>query len=342
VDYLFSTAKARQILVSFFKNYYLIPIALVFTLIASMIVPSFTNSYNIQSILIMMSIYGFLALGQCMCMFIAEVNMALGANIAFAPITAMTITRMIYRANGIEIVRARIYLLGGGGFLLVFTLVVSVLLMLLIGFIVVNYRLPSLLVTFGMQNVLIGLCYLIGGQFNMILTEMKYIDIFGSVTVGRSVPISLIILLFFVVSIALLLKYTRFGVYIHATGGNEKAAIYAGIKTRFWKMLAYAISGVCSGMAAIFYSSRLQSIAPTQGLNLQFFGLSVAVLGGIKLRGGGGNVIGTFLSSLLIALIINFMQMSVIPSWYQTIIMGAVVMTAAVLQQRQPSRSKLN
>jgi ribose/xylose/arabinose/galactoside ABC-type transport system permease subunit len=318
------------------KNYlFLILLAILAT--GALLSPNFLSHYNVQSFLIMLSIYGFLAFGQSMVMFVSEINMSLGSQMAFAPIAAMFVTKRIFSARGLPFIEGNIYIVDGLPYLLVLTLIFGIILGLVTGWIVVFFKAPSLVITLGMMYVLAGGCYMLAGQFNMFLSRLEHVGAIGSGLVGP-IPLAFIIFAAATIAVVLLMKYTRFGNRLYATGGNEKAAIYAGINTKFWKVLAFTLSGFFASIAAVIYSSRMESIDPLQGSGLLYYTIAISVIGGISMLGGSGSMLGTAVGSAILAIAINIMQMSAVDSWYQTIIVGLIIVIAAMQQMRHPSR----
>jgi ribose/xylose/arabinose/galactoside ABC-type transport system permease subunit len=319
------------------KKNYLILILFSVLILGRWLSPNFLSLYNVQSFLIMLSIYGFLAIGQSMVMFVSEINMSLGSQMAFAPIAAMFVTKRIFAARGIPFISGNIYIVDGLYYLLVFTLLFGLALGFVTGLIIVYFKVPSLVITLGMMYVLGGGCYMLAGQFNMFLSRLPQVGALGSGLVGP-VPVAFILFSIAAVLITLLMRYTRFGNRLYATGGNEKAAIYAGIDTKFWKVAAFTLSGFCASVSAVIYSSRMESIDPLQGSGLLYYTIAISVIGGISMTGGSGSVLGTAIGSAILAIAINIMQMSAIDSWYQTIIVGTIIVIAAMQQMRHPSR----
>jgi ribose/xylose/arabinose/galactoside ABC-type transport system permease subunit len=319
------------------KKHYLILILFSILILGKWLSPNFLSLYNVQSFLIMLSIYGFLAIGQSMVMFVSEINMSLGSQMAFAPIAAMFVTKQVFAARGIPFISGNIYIVDGLYYLLIFTLVFGAALGFLTGLIIVRFKVPSLVITLGMMYVLGGGCYMLAGQFNMFLSKLPHVGALGSGLVGP-IPVAFILFSAATVSIVLLMKYTRFGNRLYATGGNEKAAIYAGIDTRFWKVVAFTASGLCASVSAVIYSSRMESIDPLQGSGLLYYTIAISVIGGINMMGGSGSILGTAVGSAILAIAINIMQMSAVDSWYQTIIVGTIIVIAAMQQMKHPSR----
>jgi ribose/xylose/arabinose/galactoside ABC-type transport system permease subunit len=119
---------------------------------------------------------------------------------------------------------------------------------------------------------------------------------------------------------------------IYATGGNERAAIYSGINTKKWKIVAFAISGTLASISGLIFSSRVESIDPVQGMGYQMFALAIAVVGGVSMEGGRGTLVGTLLATAIVALVFNVMSLFNLYAWYQTMFIGAIIVSAAIQQ----------
>jgi ribose/xylose/arabinose/galactoside ABC-type transport system permease subunit len=126
----------------------------------------------------------------------------------------------------------------------------------------------------------------------------------------------------------LIVKFTKVGPRIYSTGGNEKAAIYSGINPNIWKIIAFTISGFCAGLAALIYCSRLESVEVTQATGYEFIAIAIVVIGGTTLEGGRGSVLGSILASIILGLVINIITLIGLVVWYQTIIIGIIIITA--------------
>lgn len=96
------------------------------------------------------------------------------------------------------------------------------------------------------------------------------------------------------------LKYTRFGVAIYATGGDEEAAEKAGVNTNFVVLMSFTIAGVLCGFAGLNLTGFLGAASPGLASNALFTSFTAAVIGGISLFGGRGNIIGALGGTILI------------------------------------------
>ena len=316
------------------KNYLLISLILLI-IIGTVTNSAFLSKANIKGLLVTTAIYGLVAIGQSLVMLVSELNLTLGSSMAFSPILALWLTKKIFAGSDRVIVKNGIQVVDGLWYIILFTIIISIIVGLIIGLIRVNSGVSSLIISLGMTYVLQGASYIISGSNLAYLSDIKNVNWLGTAAIG---PFPVCFLLFLLVGLTFifLMRYTRFGLRLYATGGNEKAAVYSGIKTKFWKALALAISGLCSGLAAIVYSSRMESIDPIQGDGLQFYALSTAIIGGFSIGGGKGSLSGTLIASLILVIALNLMQIAGIASWYQTIILGVIILAASVQTSRKP------
>jgi ribose transport system permease protein len=167
------------------------------------------------------------------------------------------------------------------------------------GLLSVGLGVPSFIVTLGTLEIARGLAYLTTDS------QTKYI---GAAVEGLATPIrGLGISVGFIVSVLVIivgqvvLSRTVFGRYLVAIGTNESAVRLAGINPRPAKLAVFAITGLLSGLAAVFYTARLGSSDPNAGAGLELAAIAAVVIGGTSLMGGRGSVINTFFGVLIIA-----------------------------------------
>ncbi|HOQ63989.1 MAG TPA: ribose ABC transporter permease, partial [Clostridia bacterium] len=120
----------------------------------------------------------------------------------------------------------------------------------------------------------------------------------------------------------------------YAIGGNEEASLLSGINVVKTKMLAYMASGLMAGMAGIIITARVASATPTAGQSYEMDAIAAVVIGGTSLRGGEGKVLYTIVGALIIGMLNNIQTLIGVDSYYQTIIKGAVILLAVLLDAR--------
>ena len=135
------------------KNYLLF--SLILLIVAGTLVnDAFLSTANLKGLLFTVAIYGLLAVGQSLNMLVSELNLTLGASMAFSPILAIWIARNIYAASGVEIVRSGVQLVGGVPLIVFLVLLISVLVGVTIGSIRFKFGVSSLCIKLGMSYLL--------------------------------------------------------------------------------------------------------------------------------------------------------------------------------------------
>ncbi|MCB9781689.1 MAG: hypothetical protein H6751_01840 [Candidatus Omnitrophica bacterium] len=129
----------------------------------------------------------------------------------------------------------------------------------------------------------------------------------------------------------LFLRFTRWGTYVYAIGGNETAARLSGIQVDRIKIIAYTLSGMLAGVAAIFLTSKLHTLDPNLAKGYELKVIAAVVIGGTSLMGGEGSVWGTLIgAALLFVLNYALVHLGMEDIWSDLFI-GAIIILAAVL-----------
>ncbi len=148
-------------------------------------------------------------------------------------------------------------------------------------------------------------------------------------------PIPLFIILISTAVVALILRHTRFGRHLYAVGSNEVATRLSGMSTDRIKVMAYVACGVMTGLAGIYWAARSRAGNPLSGEDFGFDSITAVVLGGTSLTGGVGSVWGTLAGVLIIAILGNIMNLTNIPSNYQYIFKGILLVIAVMMYRKR-------
>ena len=143
------------------------------------------------------------------------------------------------------------------------------------------------------------------------------------------IPLSVLVFVVVAVIVGLAFQYHRYGRALYAVGGNEEAARAAGINVDRVIWSAFFFAGLLSGLAGVLMTGRLDSAVTTQGQGIIFSAFAAAVIGGVSLGGGRGNVLGVVSGVLLIGVINNLLTLAQVPSFYVQASTGAVIIIAA-------------
>ena len=147
----------------------------------------------------------------------------------------------------------------------------------------------------------------------------------------KSIPVPVLILLFFAIVFHFIATKTVFGRRIFAIGGNSEAAFLSGINIKWNTTLVFVITGLLSAVAGIVYTARVGSAAADAGRNLELDSIAACVIGGTSLMGGRGSIAGAIVGALIMASLDNGMSIMNIEDFYQDIIKGAVLVLAVYM-----------
>ncbi|MDD5859843.1 MAG: ABC transporter permease, partial [Eubacteriales bacterium] len=136
-----------------------------------------------------------------------------------------------------------------------------------------------------------------------------------------------------------MLKHTMLGRGLYAIGGDKNAARMAGFNVRRLQFFAYVFSGVFTGITAMMYNILMHSATTSALMGDEMITIAACVIGGVRITGGYGDVLGTFLGVLLITLVQNNLNMLGIPTSWQTFMVGIVILVGTILTSWQAKRS---
>jgi D-xylose transport system permease protein len=153
-----------------------------------------------------------------------------------------------------------------------------------------------------------------------------------SCTQPLGLPLAAVLMLVFLVALTFLAKRTTFGRHVYAVGGNAEAARRAGINVARVRILVFMISGIMAGVGGLVLAARLQSVnLNVGGGTLLLDSISAAVIGGVSLFGGRGEVRGALLGSLIIATIANGLNIGGYSTGTIYTVTGVILLAAVTL-----------
>jgi len=207
------------------------------------------------------------------------------------------------------------------------------------GFIIVAGRLQPFIVTLAMMVTALGIARLTAGQNNAVLpvytgtNAVAQFDVLRSLVFG-TIPMPGIFFIAAIVIYGAVLRFTPFGRYVYAIGGNEEAARLSGIPVGRVKIVTYAVSGLLAGIAAVLYVAQYRQGKPDAGAGLELDAIAAVVIGGTSLMGGRGSLAGTFCGVLIFGLLSNILQLHNINSNLQLVLKGLIIIGTVLVQER--------
>lgn len=201
---------------------------------------------------------------------------------------------------------------------------------LLNGVLIGKTKLAPFIVTLGMLSIARGTALTITDGVPIFGLKPSPFGWVGQGYVGP-VPSPVIFALITFVLVQILLTRTRFGVNTYAIGGNEQAAILAGINVSRMKIGVYALSGLVAALGGIILTARVNSGQPLLGEGMELDSVATVVIGGTYLFGGRGRLLGTFFGVLFVGILQNGLNLAGISTFIQQIVIGAAIIAAVLL-----------
>jgi ribose transport system permease protein len=196
------------------------------------------------------------------------------------------------------------------------------------GALVAYVGIPAFIGTYGMLWVAHGLGYV----FMKGEVIHGFAPGFRSLGAGflAGIPVPVLIAAILLLFLHVLLHLTRFGRALYAMGGNPVAARLIGIPTKKYLVAVYGLSGLFAAFAGLVVIARVNAADSGTGEELLLTIIAAVVLGGTSLFGGVGGIMGTAVGALILALVVNGMNMLSIPTFWQAFAMGAIVILAVL------------
>ena len=196
------------------------------------------------------------------------------------------------------------------------------------GALVAYVGIPAFIATYGMLWVAHGLGYVFmkGEVIHGFPAAFRAI---GAGFVGF-VPIPVIVGAVILLALHIVLHFTRFGRALYAIGGNAAAARLTGMPVKRHLVTVYALSGVLAAFAGLVVIARVNAADSGTGEELLLTAIAAVCLGGTSLFGGVGGIVGTAIGSLILALVVNGMNMLGVATFWQAFAMGVILVLAVL------------
>jgi ribose transport system permease protein len=306
----------------------LIALALI-VLAMSLLSDKFLTSENGWNILRQISVNLCLSIGMTLIILTGGIDLSVGAILALSGAVAAGLLK-----NGMVLAALSVRLQFTVSGAIVAGLLVGAAAGWFNGLVITRFRLPPFVATLGMFSIARGLTMLWTGGFPITGLGPAFGFLGTGVFLGIPVPvwISGTLVGVFVV----LTRTTRFGRYIYAVGGNERAALLTGLPVGRIKLWVYTLGGLLAGAAGLIVTARLDSAQPNAGLGYELDSIAAVVIGGTSLSGGRGSVIGTVLGCLIIGVLNNGLFLLDVSPFWQQVVKGFVILAAVAVDKMNP------
>jgi ribose transport system permease protein len=288
---------------------------IILLVIMSILSPVFLTEVNLINILRQVTVVGVISVGMTFAVIAAGIDLSVGATLALSGIVLVSM-----QSEG-AFVAIAVALLAG----------------IACGFangVAVSYgKVQPFVVTLASMTVIRGLTLIMSDGTPISLSNSFLLEI-GSSYVG---PIPLLIIIFVIVILIgwVLLSKTKFGRYTFAIGSSENASKLAGIKIDRMKVMIYTLSGGLAALAGILLTSRLSSASPIAGTGYELDAIAAVAIGGAKLSGGVGSMVGTLLGVLIVGVISNGLVLLDVNAYIQQVVKGIIIFVAVLIAIRK-------
>ena len=199
------------------------------------------------------------------------------------------------------------------------------------GLLVAYARIPSFIATYGMLWIANGLAYVFmkGEVIYGLPTPFRVI---GAGFLGP-IPVPVLIMIGTLIVLHVILHRTRIGRGIYAIGGNPLAARLSGMPVQRRLLFVYAMSGLMASFAALVVIARTNAADVSLGEEQLLPAIAAVCLGGTSLFGGVGGVAGTAVGSLILALVLNGMNLLGVKTFWQAGVLGVIILLSVMADQ---------
>ncbi|MBO7711424.1 MAG: ABC transporter permease [Lachnospiraceae bacterium] len=309
-----------------------IVILVVLCLIVTILRPKFITPDNIMNVLSAATVTGCMALGMTFVIISGGIDLAAGAEVAFAGVLGASFGQTATAAAG------KVFD-GLPQLPFIIPVLVSVAAAVLIGalngFLISHFNTPPFIVTLGMKTVLRGATLLITGGEPVSNLTPGYTAL-GS-NIFHIVPVSVLVFAVLIIISSVILRMTKFGKDVYAIGSNERAASVSGVKVPFRKCMLYGYAGLMYAIAGLIIAARASSIHPGAAEGYELIAIASCVIGGASPSGGTGSIRTTVIGALIISVLRNGLTLLGIESNWQQIAVGLVIVVACAFDVRRNS-----
>lgn len=286
-------------------------------IIASVLNPRFLTFRNLSNILRQVSVIGIVSTGMTVIIISGGIDLSVGSVLALAGVAGMS----MLNASGSVVVS------------IITTLAVAVGIGLINGLLITKGRVAPFIATLGMMAAArsLALFFVRGG--NVVGEVDAYTTLSRGVLLGFRYPVYVFIAA--AVVVGFIMGRTRFGRYIYATGSNERATLLSAVNVTRVKLGVYALAGSMVAIAAIMESATLNSISSANsGHMYELDAIAAVIIGGTKLEGGRGYIVGTVIGVILMGVLNNVLNLMDVSPFLQGFVKGLIIIVAVLVQRK--------
>lgn len=295
------------------REFTVLGLIVVLAVIFSFTTERFLSVSNITNLLVQLAGTAISAIGMTMIIITGGIDVSVGSMLGMSSVVAGKL------------------LMGNAPVLLVVlsAMGIGLLLGLLNGSLVAYGKIPPIIVTLGMLNIIRSLLFqLLGGRWiSGIPPAIRVIGLGKWLGIPISMWMAVVLILFF----TYFLRSRPLGRAIYALGNNPEAARVSGVNLSLTTLFVYTLTGVLVGFAGLIYVARTGIVQTNTGVGFELEVIAAVVLGGTSILGGKGTVIGSLLGAFLVGIIKNGMVLLNVPALSEGLVIGTLILLSVVI-----------
>jgi simple sugar transport system permease protein len=296
--------------------------AIVIFIVFAFVADNFTSRASIAGMASITAELGIVSMGVTLLMIAGHFDLSVGSVLGFSSVIAPYLM-LNYETNPLLAVLCAVG--------------AAITIGLANGFLVVTTRIPSFIVTLGTLLIWRSILLRITQGFPVQVEKEETIFKIFSYRIEegffRGYQVSVLWFLAVIVVLSFVLLRTRFGNWIFAAGGNERAARSMGVPVdRVWIVL-FVVTALCAALMGLIQVGRFNTVEALRGQGIELQAIAAAVIGGARLNGGYGSVLGAALGAAMIAMIQQGLILAGIASYWLNFAVGALIIGAVILNQ---------
>lgn len=276
---------------------------------------TFLSSRNLIQIITQSSVIMLVACGEFFAILISGIDLSVGSVVA---LTGMVSSQLMVKLG-----------VGYIGAILLGIILCGFLCGLVNGFMINITGVHPFIITLGTQSVYRALTLITSNAKACFGFDPRFTKAFGGLWNGVSMAI--FVALIVTAIIWFITEKTTFGRNLYVIGGSRDAAWYSGINVKQHVLAVHIISGLCAGIAGAVLTARLGAAEPMAAIGYETEAIAAAVIGGTSFFGGKGRIPGVIIGSLVLGLISNGLNMCSVPTFYQSLATGLLLIMAVTL-----------
>lgn len=303
-------SRRSEVVLGVLGKYYIQWMLLLAVVVLGLLNPNFRQPANLENILLQSSFAGIAAAGMTLLIICGAFDLSVAGMLGLCGVALAQLMPSFGMVPAILI-----------------TLALGIVLGLVNGLVVTKFRIPAFIATLGMMNVYLALGFIWTNAQVITASNKAFRSLTSDSVLGfLSLPFLVMIVVYLVCYG--ILRYTTYGRFIRAVGSNPIASKAAGLPVDRVLIFAFAMVGLCTGLAGILLTSMLSSANVIMATGFELRVIAVVVVGGTSLQGGRGTLFGSITGAVFFAVISNALNMFGVAAYWQYVATGVILITA--------------